>query len=53
MNHLMALFAYAVLVAFLGFLVIHVPRVDLICIIGLTLVLAGWDLWQHLRGHHI
>ncbi len=52
MNNIMALFAYAVLVAFLGILVFHVPRIDLACIIGLTLLLAGWDLVQHLWGHH-
>lgn len=51
MNNALALFAFAVLAAFLSILVIHVPRVDLTVIIVLTLILAGWDLYQGLRGN--
>lgn len=51
MNNLLALFAYLVMVGFLAILAIHVPRADLIVIIGLTLLLAGWDLYQGVRGN--
>lgn len=49
MNKLMAIAAYIVLVAFLSILVIHVPRLDLIAVIGITLALAGWDLYSGLK----
>jgi len=45
MNKLMAVFAFLVLVAFLGILVMHVPRVDLTVVIGVTVLLAAWDLY--------
>jgi hypothetical protein len=51
MNNLLALFAFGVLVAFLSILLIHVPRIDLTVVIILTLMLAGWDLYQGLRGN--
>jgi len=51
MNNVLAVLAFLVLAAFLSILVIHVPRVDLTVIIALTLLLAGWDLYQGLRGN--
>jgi divalent metal cation (Fe/Co/Zn/Cd) transporter len=51
MNNLLALTAFVVLVGFLGILVMHVPRLDLIGVITVTLILAGWDLYQGLRGN--
>lgn len=50
MDKLLALIAFAVLVGFLGILLWHVPRMDLIAVVGLTLALAGWDLIKGLRG---
>ena len=44
MRMIMPLFAFAVLVGFLAILLIHVPRIDLICVVGVTVALAGWDL---------
>lgn len=52
MNNILALLAFSVLVAFLAVLVIHVPRIDLIAVIGITVVLAGWDLLRTLKGNH-
>lgn len=49
MNLLMALFAFAVLLAFLAILVIHVPRTDLMIVIGATVLLAGYDLFTTFR----
>lgn len=49
MNKILALLAFVVLVAFLAILVIHVPRLDLACVIGATVLLAGWDLVLNLR----
>ncbi|MCD1627331.1 MAG: hypothetical protein ACU0B7_00615 [Paracoccaceae bacterium] len=45
MNKVMAVFAFLVLVAFLAILLIHVPRLDLIVVIGFTVLLAAWDLY--------
>jgi hypothetical protein len=44
-DRLMAVLAYAILVAFLGVLVIYVPRVDLTIAITITVLLAGWDFF--------
>lgn len=49
MDKLAAVFAYAVFVAFVGILLWHVPRWDLTAVIGLTVVLAGWDLARSLH----
>ncbi|WP_168219727.1 hypothetical protein [Pseudotabrizicola formosa] len=49
MNNIMALFAFVVLLGFLGILLWHVPRLDLIGVVGVTVVLAGWDLISSLR----
>jgi hypothetical protein len=51
MNNILALVAFAVLLVFLGLLRWSVPRLDLICIVGLTVTLAGWDLVQTLKGN--
>lgn len=48
-NLLMAFVAFAVLVGFLGILVIHVPRLDLAVVIGVTVLLAAWDLYTTFR----
>lgn len=45
MNRLMALAALVVLIGFLSILLIHVPRLDLALVIGVTVVLAGWDVY--------
>lgn len=52
MNVFMAILAFAFLVAFLAILVIHVPRIDLIAVIGITVALAAWDLYttHRLKG---
>ncbi|MFN4154938.1 MAG: hypothetical protein ACK4HF_09805 [Paracoccaceae bacterium] len=49
MNNAMALFAFAVLLGFLGILLWHVPRWDLIGVVSVTVALAGWDLIRNLR----
>jgi hypothetical protein len=45
MNKTIAVVAFLVVFAFLSILVIHVPRVDLIAVITLTMALACWDLY--------
>ncbi|MDO8881509.1 MAG: hypothetical protein U0934_00470 [Pseudotabrizicola sp.] len=50
MNNLMALLAFGVMLGFLGILLWHVPRWDLIGVVSITVALAGWDLIQNLRG---
>ena len=50
MNLFMAILAFVVLMAFLAILVMHVPRIDLICVIGITVALAGWDLFTTFRA---
>lgn len=43
------LLAYAVLLGFLGILIFRVQNVDLGLVIGVTLLLAGRDLFQRER----
>ena len=50
-NTLMALLAFAVLTGFLGILLYAVPRLDLGIVIGLTLLLVGYDFFVHGRWH--
>lgn len=50
MSKVMAIFAFAVLLVFLGILLSHVPRWDLIGVVTVTVLLAGWDLITNLRG---
>ncbi|MDZ4094161.1 MAG: hypothetical protein U1D35_04530 [Paracoccaceae bacterium] len=45
-NRLMAGLAFAVFLAFLGILLWFVPRLDLGIVIGLTVLLAGYDLYN-------
>ena len=52
MNSVLAIFAYAVMLVFLGILIWHVPRLDLGFVVALTLLLAGWDLVQTMKGNH-
>ncbi|WP_168733061.1 hypothetical protein [Aliigemmobacter aestuarii] len=51
MNNLIAILAFLVFVGFLAILLIHVPRLDLVVVIGATVALAGWDLFQNLKGN--
>ena len=44
MMRVLALVAFAVLAGFLAILAIEVPEPDLVAVIVLTVVLAGWDL---------
>ena len=45
MNRLMAVAALVVLIGFVAILLIHVPRLDLAVVIGVTVALAGWDVY--------
>lgn len=49
MNKVMAIVAFLIFVGFLSVLIVHVPRFDLMGIIGFTILLAGWDLISTLR----
>lgn len=51
MNNILALFAFSIMLIFLGILVWNVPRLDLIGVVAITVALAGWDLIQNLRGN--
>lgn len=48
MDKLVAFFAFAVLLGFVGILLWHVPRLDLMAVVALTVGLAGWDLARSL-----
>lgn len=48
-NLVLSVFAFAVLAAFLGVLVVEVPRLDLGAVVGLTLLLVGIDLFGAFR----
>ncbi len=50
MNRILAIFAFLVLVGFLGILIFHVPRLDLGAVIALTVLLAFWDLFTTHRS---
>lgn len=49
MNNILALLAFGIMLAFLGILIWHVPRLDLIAVVAFTVVLAGWDLVLNLK----
>lgn len=51
MDRIVALFAYAILLGFLGILVWRVPQLDLGLVVLATLLLAGTDLLQVVRKH--
>lgn len=44
----LALLAFAVFVIYLGVLAVRVPRLDLQIVIGLTVLLAAYDLWTEI-----
>lgn len=46
-DRIMALVAFLFLLGFLAVLVIGVPHIDLIVVVLITLLLAGWDFWKH------
>lgn len=48
-DKVMALLAFAVLIAYLGILFFYVPRLDLGIVIGATLLLVGYDFLFHDR----
>ncbi|MDP2083583.1 MAG: hypothetical protein Q8K20_00165 [Gemmobacter sp.] len=49
MDKLVAIFAFVVFLVFVGILIWHVPRLDLMAVVGLTVVLTGWDLARSLH----
>ncbi|MFN7222929.1 MAG: hypothetical protein ACK4MS_02790 [Paracoccaceae bacterium] len=51
MDNILALAAFALLLAFLGILLWHVPRLDLIVVVTFTVALAAWDLIQGIKGN--
>ncbi|MFN3846377.1 MAG: hypothetical protein ACK4RZ_11245 [Paracoccaceae bacterium] len=51
MDNILALAAFALLLAFLAILLWHVPRLDLIVVVTFTVALAGWDLFQSIKGN--
>jgi len=44
----LAVFAFAVLVAYLGVVAVRVPRLDLQIVIGITILLVVYDLWTEI-----
>ena len=50
MSRLLALVAFAVLVAFLGILVWRLPRLDLGVLVGLTILFVAYDLFVTTGG---
>ena len=50
-DRLMALLAFAMLAGFLGIMMWHVRRWDLGIVIGVTLLLAAYDLMTTRRGN--
>lgn len=46
-DRIMALVAFLFLSGFLAVLAIGVPHIDLILVVLITLLLAGWDFWKH------
>lgn len=51
-NRLMALVAFTIFLGFLGIMMWHVRRWDLGIVIGLTVLLAGYDLFQGSRSNN-
>jgi hypothetical protein len=48
-NFLPATLAVALLLGFLGILVWHVPRLDLMAVVGITVAFVLWDYIDTLR----
>ena len=46
-DRILAILAFGFLAAFLGILVVYVPRLDLAVAVAVTLALAGWDFFGH------
>ena len=46
MDRMMAVFAFAVFAGFLGILAYFVPSVDLLAVLGLTVALAAYDVYE-------
>ena len=46
MNRLIAVFAFVIFAIFLAILGFEVPSPDLLIVIAITLVLAGYDFWK-------
>lgn len=49
MERILTIIAFAVLCGFLGVLVYKLPRLDLGAVVGLTVVMAFYDLFIHKR----
>ncbi len=47
-DHIMAVFALIMLVAFLSVIPFFVPHPDLIILVVGCMVLAGYDVWRHI-----
>ncbi|EAU40526.1 hypothetical protein FP2506_04836 [Fulvimarina pelagi HTCC2506] len=47
LEKLLSLFAFVLLCVFLGFLIWHVPRLDLTLVLAFTVLLTGYDLFFH------
>ncbi|WP_167620055.1 hypothetical protein [Paracoccus ravus] len=51
MKFFLAFLSFATLIGFLAVLLAGVPRLDLFCLVGITLLLALWDTILTLREH--
>jgi len=49
MERILTIFAFIVLCGFLGVLIYKLPRLDLGVVIGLTVMMAFYDLFVHKR----
>ena len=49
MERILTIFAFLILCGFLGVLVVKLPRLDLGIVIGVTLLMAFYDLFIHKR----
>ena len=50
MDRILAVFAVALVVGFLSFLVIWVPRTDLVVCISIVVMLMSYDFYRELRA---
>ncbi len=50
MERILTIIAFLVLCGFLGVLVYKLPRLDLIVVIGVTALMAFYDLFIHTRA---
>ena len=49
MERILTIIAFIVLCSFLGVLIFKLPRLDLIIVVGVTLLMAFYDLFIHKR----